>query len=70
MLGLLAGWFGGWTAILVMRFVDTMLSIPAILLAVLTVAVLGPGFLTLCWFSALPAGPAIPASPTRRRSKW
>jgi peptide/nickel transport system permease protein len=47
MLGLLAGWFRGWTAILVMRFVDTMLSIPAILLAVLTVAVLGPGFLTL-----------------------
>ncbi|HSZ92600.1 MAG TPA: dipeptide ABC transporter permease DppC, partial [Acetobacteraceae bacterium] len=47
MLGLLAGWFRGWTAILVMRFVDTMLSIPAVLLAVLTVAVLGPGFLTL-----------------------
>ena len=46
-LGLLAGWFRGWTAILIMRFVDTMLSIPAILLAVLTVAVLGPGFLKL-----------------------
>ena len=30
-----------------MRLVDTMLSIPAILLAVLTVAVLGPGFLNL-----------------------
>ncbi len=30
-----------------MRLVDTMLSIPAILLAVLTVAVLGPGFLKL-----------------------
>jgi peptide/nickel transport system permease protein len=46
-LGLLAGWFRGWTAVLVMRLVDTMLSIPAILLAVLTVAVLGPGFLNL-----------------------
>ena len=46
-LGLLAGWFRGWTAILVMRLVDSMLSIPAILLAVLTVAVLGPGFLNL-----------------------
>jgi peptide/nickel transport system permease protein len=46
-LGLLAGWFRGWTAVLIMRFVDTMLSIPAILLAVLTVAVLGPGFLKL-----------------------
>ena len=46
-LGLLAGWFRGWTAVIVMRLVDTMLSIPAILLAVLTVAVLGPGFLNL-----------------------
>ena len=46
-LGLVAGWFRGWMAVLVMRLVDTMLSIPAILLAVLTVAVLGPGFLNL-----------------------
>jgi peptide/nickel transport system permease protein len=47
LLGLLAGWFRGWTAIVIMRLVDTMLSIPAILLAVLTVAVLGPGFVKL-----------------------
>ena len=47
LLGLLAGWFRGWTAIGIMRLVDTMLSIPAILLAVLTVAVLGPGFFKL-----------------------
>jgi peptide/nickel transport system permease protein len=47
LLGLLAGWFRGWTAVLIMRLVDTMLSIPAILLAVLTVAVLGPGFVKL-----------------------
>ena len=46
-LGLLAGWFRGWTATVIMRLVDTMLSVPAILLAVLTVAVLGPSFLTL-----------------------
>ncbi len=46
-LGLAAGWFRGWTATLIMRFVDTVLSIPAILLAVLTVAVLGPSFLNL-----------------------
>jgi peptide/nickel transport system permease protein len=45
--GLLAGWFRGWTAILVMRIVDIVLSIPAILLAVLTVAVLGPSFTNL-----------------------
>ena len=46
-LGLIAGWFGGWVSIVAMRAVDTMLSIPAILLAVLTVAVLGPGFINL-----------------------
>jgi peptide/nickel transport system permease protein len=46
-LGLLAGWFRGWTAVLIMRLVDIVLSIPAILLAVLTVAVLGPGFTKL-----------------------
>ncbi len=46
-LGLAAGWMRGWVATLIMRLVDTMLSIPAILLAVLTVAVIGPGFLDL-----------------------
>lgn len=46
-LGMAAGWFRGWVAVIVMRLVDAMLSIPAILLAVLTVAVLGPGFLKL-----------------------
>ncbi len=44
LLGLVAGRTRRWVAALVMRLVDTMLSIPAILLAVLTVAVLGPGF--------------------------
>lgn len=46
-LGMMAGWFRGWTETAIMRLVDIMLSIPAILLAVLTVAVLGPGFVNL-----------------------
>jgi peptide/nickel transport system permease protein len=46
-LGMLAGWFRGWLEIVVMRIVDMVMSIPAVLLAVLTVAVLGPGFLKL-----------------------
>ncbi|MDL2398931.1 ABC transporter permease [Rhizobium mayense] len=46
-LGMLAGWFRGKVEIAIMRLVDIMMSIPAILLAVLTVAVLGPGFLKL-----------------------
>jgi peptide/nickel transport system permease protein len=47
LLGMLAAWFRGWIEIVIMRLVDIMLSIPAILLAVLTVAVLGPGFVKL-----------------------
>lgn len=46
-LGMIAAWFRGWTETIIMRFVDMMMSIPAILLAVLTVAVLGPGFFNL-----------------------
>jgi len=46
-LGVLAGYLRGWTEIVIMRAVDIMLSIPAILLAIITVAVLGPGFINL-----------------------
>lgn len=46
-LGMIAGWFRGKVEVVIMRLVDIMMSIPAILLAVLTVAVLGPGFLKL-----------------------
>jgi peptide/nickel transport system permease protein len=46
-LGMIAAWFRGWIEVIVMRLVDIMLSIPAVLLAVLTVAVLGPGFFKL-----------------------
>lgn len=46
-LGMMAAWFRGWIEVIVMRLVDIMLSIPAVLLAVLTVAVLGPGFFKL-----------------------
>ncbi|MDL5352650.1 ABC transporter permease [Microbacterium sp. zg-YB36] len=40
-LGLLAGTFGGWVDNLVMRFVDILLSVPSLLLAVSIAAVLG-----------------------------
>jgi peptide/nickel transport system permease protein len=46
-LGMVAAWFRGWIEAIIMRLVDIMLSIPAVLLAVLTVAVLGPGFFKL-----------------------
>lgn len=46
-LGMLAGWFRGPVETIIMRLVEVVMSIPAVLLAVLTVAVLGPGFLNL-----------------------
>jgi len=42
-LGMLAGYYKGTVAVIIMRFVDIVLSIPPILLAILTVAVVGPG---------------------------
>lgn len=45
LLGVLAGYFGGWWDIVIMRVVDMMMSLPSILLAIVVVAVLGPGLL-------------------------
>lgn len=42
-LGLLAGYYGGWTDQIVMRLMDLMLSFPDILLAIVIITVLGPG---------------------------
>jgi peptide/nickel transport system permease protein len=42
-LGILAGYFQGWTDALLMRVTDTLLSFPAIVLAVAVTAALGPG---------------------------
>ena len=47
LLGMIAAWSRGPVEVAIMRLVDAMLSIPAILLAVLTVAVLGPSFFNL-----------------------
>ena len=47
LLGMIAGYFRGWAETLIMRSADVILSIPAILLAILTVAVLGPSLLNL-----------------------
>ncbi len=41
-LGILSGYFAGWTDHVLMRVVDTLLSFPAILLALAISAVLGP----------------------------
>ena len=46
-LGLIAGYARGLADVAIMRLVDIMMSIPAILLAIITVAVVGPGINTL-----------------------
>jgi peptide/nickel transport system permease protein len=46
-LGLLAGYYGGWTDNLIMRGMDVMLAFPEILLALAVVAVLGPALTTV-----------------------
>lgn len=42
-IGMLAGYFGGWIDLLLMRLIDIMLSFPGVLMAILIVSVLGPG---------------------------
>ena len=42
-IGLVAGYFGGWPDSLLMRFIEILMAFPAILLAITIVASLGPG---------------------------
>jgi peptide/nickel transport system permease protein len=46
-LGVMAGYFRGWVEAIIMRFADVVLSVPALLLAIITVIVLEPGLLSL-----------------------
>ncbi|WP_298919034.1 ABC transporter permease [uncultured Roseobacter sp.] len=55
--GMAAGYLRGWTEMVLMRLVDIFLSIPAILLAIITVAVLGPGFINVILVLALTRWP-------------
>lgn len=56
-LGMLAAFYRGWVEIIIMRLVDIVLSIPAILLAIITVAVLGPGLFNVVVVLALTRWP-------------
>jgi len=42
-LGVLAGYFGGWVDAMIMRVMDIILAFPSLLLALVLVAILGPG---------------------------
>ena len=52
-LGLIAGYFGGWWDHVIMRLVDIKLSIQSVLLALVLVSVMGPGFHTVIIVIAL-----------------
>ena len=43
--GVVAGYFRGWVDIAIMRVMDTILSVPGLLMALVLVAILGPGLL-------------------------
>ena len=45
--GLVAGYFGGWLEIIIMRWIDIQLSFPFILLAILVLTLFGGGMLNL-----------------------
>lgn len=47
LLGLLAGYFGGWFDAMVSRVVETFMSFPPMLLAIVLAAVMGPGLSTV-----------------------
>ncbi len=42
-LGLVAGFFKGWTETIIMRIMDTIMAVPGLLMALVFVAVMGPG---------------------------
>jgi peptide/nickel transport system permease protein len=46
-LGLIAGYFGGWVNTIIMRIMDTMLSLPPLVLALIISAILGNGLKNL-----------------------
>jgi peptide/nickel transport system permease protein len=46
-LGLLAGYFGGWTYTIIMRIVDALMAFPSILLALVIAGLLGGGLLNI-----------------------
>ncbi|SMC50209.1 ABC transporter permease [Rhizobium sp. RU36D] len=56
-LGMIAALYRGWVEVLIMRVVDIVLSVPAILFAIITVAVLGPGLVNVVIVLALTRWP-------------
>ncbi len=58
-LGLVGGYAGGWLDSVIMRFLDFLLAVPAILLAMAVIAVLGPGVVNAVLAVAVVSIPAF-----------
>jgi peptide/nickel transport system permease protein len=57
-LGLIAGYFGGWTYAIVMRLIDTLMAFPMLILALLVASLLGGGLRNIIMalaFAMIPA---------------
>jgi dipeptide transport system permease protein len=52
-IGLVAGFFQGWPDTLIMRLMDILLAVPSLLLALVVVAILGPGLFNAVFAVAL-----------------
>jgi len=61
-LGVIAGYFGKVTGLVIMRFIDTMMPFPLILLALLIAALLGGGMKNLIISLAIAPYRLTPAS--------
>jgi peptide/nickel transport system permease protein len=59
LIGLVSGYFGGWTDTVAMRLIDVMFAFPGILLAILIVAVMGPGIFNLVVALVVFAAPTL-----------
>lgn len=59
LLGLTAGYFGGWWDRIVLRIVDILMALPSLLLAIVVVAVLGPSLWNALWAVTLVALPGF-----------
>ncbi|MGR6979850.1 dipeptide ABC transporter permease DppC [Testudinibacter sp. P27/CKL/0425] len=57
-LGLVAGYFGGWIDVMITRVIDIMLALPSLLLAIAIVAILGPSLLNASFAIALVSLPS------------
>ncbi len=59
LVGALAGYFGRWVDMVLMRLVDFMMSFPSFLLAVVTVAALGKSLTNLIWAVGIAGAPSF-----------